>query len=82
MLPFILSPEAKGIRTLGIFFVRQAKKTYGDERGGGVIKHLPNQSACGLTVSPFCQFQDRKPDLRAFSFFAQTASEICAIVMM
>lgn len=68
MPPFILSPEAKGIRT---FFARRAKKTYGDERGGGVIKHLPNQSACGLTSSPFCQFQDRKPDLRAFSFFAQ-----------
>lgn len=50
MLPFFLSPEAKGIRTLGIFG-REAKKTCGDERGGGVIKHLPNQSACSLTVA-------------------------------
>lgn len=51
MLPFILSPEAKGIRTLGIFG-REARRTCGGERGGGVIQHLPNQGACGLTVAP------------------------------
>lgn len=69
MLPFILSPEAKGIRTLGILG-REAERTCGDERGGGVIKHLPNQGRLWLDRRPFRQFQDRKPDLRAFSFFS------------
>lgn len=50
MLPFFLSPEAKGIRTLGIF-AGGAKKTCGDERGCGAIKHLSNQSASGSTVA-------------------------------
>lgn len=78
----VVTGGQKASRLWGLSLV-EPKKTCGDESGGEVIKHLPNQSACGLTVAPLpVPGQEAGSEGFFLSFFAQTTSEICAIVMM